>query len=137
MEKEYFLKEISIIQDIIKRMASNSFMIKAWTVTLVVATLLLKGDTSKIFIAYIPLVMFWFLDAYYLRQERLYRELYKWVIANRENTNDNLFDMNTARFQKDVQSIWRVMLSITLRNFYGAIALIIIVYQVCMLKGGR
>jgi hypothetical protein len=65
---EYMLKEVDLIQNIIKRMASNSFMIKGWTITLVVATLLLKDDNSKILIAYIPLIAFWYLDSYFLRQ---------------------------------------------------------------------
>jgi len=30
--KEYMLKEIDIIQEIIKRMAFNSFMIKGWAI---------------------------------------------------------------------------------------------------------
>jgi hypothetical protein len=33
--KEYMIKEIEIIQDTIKRMAFNSFMIKRWAITLV------------------------------------------------------------------------------------------------------
>jgi len=65
---EYMLKEVDLIQNIIKRMASNSFMIKGWTITLAVATLLLKDDNSKILIAYIPLIAFWYLDSYFLRQ---------------------------------------------------------------------
>lgn len=73
------LKEIDITQDIIKRMASNSFMIKGWTITPVVATLLFKGNKMQVFIAFIPLIVFLFLDAYFLWQERLYRELYNWV----------------------------------------------------------
>ena len=32
--KEYTIKEIQIIQDTIKRMAFNSFMIKGWAITL-------------------------------------------------------------------------------------------------------
>ena len=71
--KEYMLKEIDIIQDIIKRMAFNSFIIKGWTITLVVVSLLLKGtEKYQVWIAFIPLVVFWFLNAYFLRQERMY-----------------------------------------------------------------
>ena len=40
--QKYLLKEIDVIQDIIKRLANNSFMIKGWALTLIVATLLLK-----------------------------------------------------------------------------------------------
>jgi len=40
--KDFMIKELEIIQGIINRMAYNSFIIKGWTITLVVATLLLK-----------------------------------------------------------------------------------------------
>ena len=59
--KEYMLKEIDIIQDIIKRMAFNSFIIKGWAITLVVVTLLLKGtEKYQVWLAFIPLLVFWF-----------------------------------------------------------------------------
>lgn len=41
--KEYMLKEIEIIQDVIRQMGFNSFVIKGWAITLVVVILLLKG----------------------------------------------------------------------------------------------
>src|SRR3989304_9033376 len=108
LEKEplekFFIEEIKIIQDIIKRMAFNSFMIKGWAVTLVLVTLLLKGNRYQVLIAFIPILVFWFLDAYFLQQEKLYRELYKWVVENRLKTSDYLFDMNAYRFKDAVQS---------------------------------
>jgi len=52
--KEYMLKEVDIIQDVIKRMAFNSFMIKGWAITLVVVTLVLKGTEYQVWIAFIP-----------------------------------------------------------------------------------
>ena len=58
--KEFMLKEIEIIQDIIRRMGFNSFMIKGWAITLVVVTLLLKGTEYQVWIAFIPLLVFWF-----------------------------------------------------------------------------
>jgi len=137
--KEYMLKEIDIIQDIIKRMAFNSFMIKGWAITLVVVTLLLKGtEKYQVWIAFIPLVVFWFLDAYFLRQERMYRKLYKWVIGNRLKTEEYLFDMNARRFENEVQSIPRIMFSITLGWFYGPMAILVIIYALMLLiiKGG-
>ena len=127
IRKEYMLKEIDIIQDTIKRMASNSFMLKGWTVTLVVVTLLLKGNEYQMFIAIIPLFVFWYLDAYFLWQEKMYRELYNWVINNRMNTDEYLFDMNAYRFKDKVDSIHQIMVSLTLRLFYGSIAVILIV----------
>lgn len=138
--KEYMLKEIEIIQDIIKRMAFNSFMIKGWAITLVVVTLLLKGTRFQVLIAFIPLLVFWFLDAYFLWQERMYRELYNWVISNRLKTDEHLFDMNAYRFKDKVQSKFRIMFSITLGWFYGSIAVLIAIYSIALLllqKGGN
>ena len=128
--KEYMLKEIEIIQDIIKRMAFNSFMIKGWAITLVVVALLLKGTEYQVWIAFIPLLVFWFLDAYFLWQERMYRKLYEWVISNRMKTDEHLFDMNAYRFKDTVQSRIRIMFSITLGWFYGSIAILIVIYSV-------
>lgn len=135
--KEYMLKEIEIIQDIIKRVAFNSFMIKGWAITLVVVTLLLKGTRFQVLIAFIPLLVFWFLDAYFLWQERMYRELYNWVISNRLKTDEHLFDMNAYRFKDKVQSKFRIMFSITLGWFYGSIAVLVIIYGLILFtKGG-
>ncbi len=132
--KKYMLKEIDIIQDIIKRMAFNSFMLKGWTITLVVVSLLIKGtDKYQIWIAFIPLLVFWFLDAYFLWQERLYRKLYDWTINNRLKTDKYLFDMNAYRFKDEVQSKLRIMFSTTLGWFYGSIAILIIIYSVVIL----
>ena len=126
--KECLMKEIETIQSIINRMSSNSFFIKGWTITLVVANLLLKGSKEQVGIAFIPLLVFWFLDAYFLWQERLYRQLYNWVITNRLNTEDHLFDMNAYRFKDDVSSRFKIMFSITLLWFYGSIAVLTIIY---------
>ncbi len=125
--KEYMLKEVDLIQNIIKRMASNSFLIKGWTITLVIATLLLKDDNRKILVAYIPLISFWYLDSYFLRQERLYRKLYNWVIKYRLETKECLLDMNAYRFSSEVSSEFRIMFSKTLLCFYGSIFVILTV----------
>lgn len=128
--ENFFVEELKIIQDIIKRMAFNSFMIKGWTVTLVVVTLLLKGNKFQILIAFIPLIVFWFLDAYFLWQERMYRELYRWVVENRLKTDEYLFDMNAYRFKDNVQPRLKIMFSITLGWFYGCIAILIIIFAI-------
>ena len=133
-DREYMFKEITIIQDIIKRMASNSFMLKGWTLTLVIVTLLLKGTKYQVLIAFIPLLVFWVLDAYFLWLERLYRKLYNWVINNRLTSDDFLLDMNINRFKTEVQCIFRIMFSITLGLFYGSITVLLIIYSIILLK---
>ena len=128
--KEYMLKEVDLIQNIIKRMASNSFMIKGWTITLVVVTLLLKDDNNKILIGYIPLIVFWYLDSYFLRQERMYRKLYNWVIKNRLNTDVYLLDMDAYRFSSEVNSTIHTMFSKTILWFYGSTFLLLTVFVI-------
>jgi len=128
--KDFMIKELEIIQGIINRMARNSFLIKGWTITLVVVTLLLKGNKYHTFIAFIPILVFWFLDAYFLRLERLYRRLYNWVKDNRLKTKDFLFDLNYKRFEKEEQSILRIMFSITLGLFYGSIFGLTLIYVI-------
>ena len=131
--KEFMLKEIEIIQDIIKRMAFNSFLIKGWTITLVAVVLLFNGLKHQVFIAYIPLLVFWFLDAYFLWQERLYRRLYSWVIQHRLETDRYLFNMNAYRFKDEEQSKLRIMFSITLGWFYGSIFILTLIYTIILL----
>jgi hypothetical protein len=138
LEKEqkerFFVEELKIIQDIIKRMAFDSFMIKGWAITLVIITLLLKGGSFQVFISFIPLLVFWYLDAYFLWQERMYRKLYNWVVENRLKTEDFLFNMNAYRFKDKVQGKLRIMFSLTLGWFYGSIAVLILVYAFFILK---
>lgn len=87
---------LDIIQSTIQRMASNSFALKGWAVTLVAGIFALSSkDADKMYflITYVPVLVFWGLDAYYLRQERLYRALYNEVRTKEESQID--FDMNT------------------------------------------
>jgi hypothetical protein len=127
--KEFLMKEVEPIQGVINRMDSNSFLIKGWTLTLVVGTLLLHFKGMQIFIVFIPTLVFWILDSYYLRQQRLYRKLYDWVVENRMKTDENLFKMDTTRFKKKVDRV-RIIFSLTLLDFYGLIIVLTIVYAI-------
>jgi len=114
-------------------MGLDSFLIKGWTITLVIATLLLKGDKYQAFIAFIPILVFWYLDSYFLWLERLYRRLYDWIRLNRLDTDEHLFDMDYRRFIKDEQSKLRIMLSITLAWFYGSIFILTLLYVIFLM----
>lgn len=128
--REYLLKEAEIVQDIISRMANNSFFIKGWSVTLVVASLLFKGVAYHHFVAFLPWLIFWSLDAYFLRMERLYRKLYDWLINNRLKNDKFLLDTNKdrleERFGKKVPCVSQIMISKTLIAFYGVLLIIIV-----------
>jgi hypothetical protein len=125
---DILFKEIDLIQTIIQRMANNSFLIKGWTLTLVVGSLLLNSEKNQFFLTLIPIISFWILDAYYLRMERIYRKMYEWVIDNRMKDDSKLFDLKPSRFEKNVSCLLRTMYSITLITFYGSIGILTLVY---------
>ena len=75
MKNKY--KHMDYIQSAISRMASNSFYLKGWNVTIIAAIVALSFKESdwRIYACALVLnVVFWFLDAYYLMQEKLFRE---------------------------------------------------------------
>ena len=65
-------KHLEMIQGVINRLASNSFSIKQWTVMLVSAIFVLVAldGSVPVWVALVPVVAFWGLDGYFLRQER-------------------------------------------------------------------
>ena len=133
MDKETLHKEIDLIQGIINRMAHNSFLLKGWTITIIVAVLALTNDTLVTndityfsLILLIPLIVFWYLDAFFLHKERCYIKLYDWVIENRMKTEEFQYNLNYRRFEKEVESIAKIMRSDTLLTFYGITALILL-----------
>jgi hypothetical protein len=74
------LKHLEFIQGVIARLANNSFLLKGWSVTLVAAILALTVQDPGIytmFLALFPALVFWGLDAFYLAQERYFREMHK------------------------------------------------------------
>ena len=110
---------LKMIQALITRMAHNSFLLKGWSVTLTSAILALavkNPDTKLIFIALLPALMFWGLDGYFLRQERLFRRLYDQVRTCSEEEID--FSMDTRPYQADVAKWFDVVKSPTLLAFH-------------------
>jgi hypothetical protein len=119
----YELETIGTIQHIINRMATNSFIIKGWTVAVLGIILLLNGTRYQASIAVFALLVFWYLDAYFLRQKKMYRVLYDEIVENKLNIGDEFFDIRTARYEAgiEVPRSSKLMLSKTLLIFYGSI----------------
>jgi len=113
------LEHLKMLQAVITRMAGNSFQVKTWCVTLTSALLALsaKDAPKMVFVAYLPVLMFWWLDAFFLRQERLFRELYDHVRTSDQEESD--FSMKTLGKASQVDSQFKVACSKTLGWFYG------------------
>ena len=119
----YELETIGTIQHIINRMATNSIIIKGWTLAVLGIILLLSGTWYQALIAVFAVLIFWYLDAYFLRQKKTYRVLYDEIVDNKLNIGDEFFDIRTARCEAgiEVPRSSKLMLSKTLLIFYGSI----------------
>ena len=134
IQMEEIHKEIDLIQSCITRMAQNSFMVKGWFVSLYAVVLALLPEKINLFLLCTVLIMvnlmFWYLDAFFLRTEKIYRKIYDWVLEMRpKNNRELLYQLNPKEYDgkiEKVESIRKVMWSRTLRWFYS-IPLIIVI----------
>ena len=121
------IKHLEIIQGVINRMAGNSFALKGWAVTLVAGIFALASkDADKLYflVAYIPIIVFWGLDSYYLLQERLYRSLYEKVRFLPEDKIDFSMKASAKEFKSKKNTFWDCFISTTELWFYFPLALV-------------
>jgi len=123
------LKHLEFIQNVITRMNINSFQIKGWAITIVSATLALCAATKNeyfVLVGVFPSLIFWFLDANYLTQERRFRSLYNDVAGITKYQSDvKLFTMCIEPYKKKdpfCETFW----SDIIRILYLAIIIILI-----------
>lgn len=112
-------------------MGRNSFLLKGWSVTLVAAIFALTARNTSIYfvaVAILPALAFWGLDAYYLRRERLFRELYKDVVRG----NVSAFSMDTSRYEREVPSWFKAVGSVSALPFHGVVAGAVVLVIVVM-----
>lgn len=130
------IKHLEFIQGVINRLSQNSFLLKGWSVLLVSALFAVaasRGNQWLVVVAYLPAVVYWGLDGYFLRQERLFRKLYDYVRVLGEDTID--FAMDTSVVEDQVESWWKVTWSETLRWFHGAVVAVITISVIIILAG--
>ncbi len=125
------IKHLEFIQLVINRMANNSFMIKGWSITLISGLFALALNANSPFTAFLPIIptiSFWVLDTYYLRQEKLFRQLYdqsRRAYIEKSNSFD-LLNMNVESNDKKVKSCLQLAFSRTLLLFHGIIFLLVL-----------
>lgn len=121
------MKHLELIQGVINQMVSNSFKLKGWAVTLASGVFALASkDADKMYflITYVPVIVFWLLDSYYLWQERLYRTLYNDVRTKDENNIDFLLNVSNYANNPVKNTFGSSLLSKTEILFYIPLALI-------------
>lgn len=133
---EYKCRHLEMIQEIIKRMAANSFTLKGWTVTIIAGILTLSANVisySEIFLIGIPIILFWGLDSYYLMQEKRFRNLYDNVLKKKEEEVDFSMEMPSMPTDELLKMYWTHVFSITEIAFYIPLVIISVI-TICLLQ---
>lgn len=103
------IKYLEMIQALVERLASNSFVLKGWSVTVATALLGFAGSQQNAQVALLtllPTLSFWGLDAYYLAQERRYRTLFGRV--RKDQSTAFSFDAPELGFREWVRASFSV-----------------------------
>ena len=126
-------KHVDLIQSVINRMAANSFLLKGWSVTLVaglIAVAASGGYWACSAIGLLPSLSFWWLDAYYLRQERLFRKLHD--AARRGEVDSDPYCMDTTKYVADVAGLGTTAFSKSVIALHGIVIATVIVVTIVL-----
>jgi len=112
-------------------LAGNLFFLKGWTITLITALFALSSKdpaSNEALVAYLLVIVFWVLDAYFLSQERQFRALYDDVAQRDEISID--FSMKTGKYRNiGKNNLPHAMFSGTILWFYGSLFAILIIIK--------
>ena len=125
-DREEIIKHLEMIQKIINRIGRDSFLIKGWSAAMpsVIILFFLRNGTSIDYIWLLPVfpIVFGILDAYYLCQERIFRELYD-EVRKQDKT-----DFRMRLLEVKLKDRWYdACCSRTILIFYGIQIVLIIV----------
>ena len=117
---EKVAKHLEMTQAVIDRLGRNGLWIKSWSIILIVAAMVLIArqniqNPDFVLLLILPALGFWILDGYFLRQERLFRQIYDEIRAQ----SDTDFEMNPMKHKNKPKCSWlSAFFSITLVIFY-------------------
>ena len=117
---EKVVKHLEMTQAVINRLGSNSFLVKSWSMTVIVAAMVLIARHNIqtpyfVLVLILPALGFWILDGYFLWQERLFRQVYDETRVQ----SDTNFEMNPMKHKNKPKCSWlSAFFSLTLVIFY-------------------
>lgn len=135
-------KHLEFIQAVVTRMSAASSSAKGWLLPVATATYgfaLIQNSRAVTMLGLAAVVLFMFLDANYLRQERAYRRLYDTVARGTRAVSEFSLDPSEANdpipapagWSERVKTVvglwvptWSVWASWSILPFYGAFLLI-------------
>ena len=117
---EKVVKHLEMTQAVINRLGRNSLLLKSWSMTILVAAMVLIARENLqnqyfVLVLLLPVVGFWILDGYFLWQERLFRQVYEEV----RQQSDTDFKMDLGKHRDKPKCSWiSSIFSVTLVIFY-------------------
>jgi hypothetical protein len=127
------IKHLELVQAVINRLGGNSFVIKGWALTLVSVLFALAAkdvNVKVVYVSYVPITVFWFLDSFYLMKERKFRKLFDVIRMTPPEKID--FSMDISSYSGDVHGQWKTMATMTLAPFYGSLLLVALVVSIIL-----
>lgn len=124
---ETLIKHLEFVHSAVTRLANNSFLIRGWSITLTGALVgvSVSGEDKTLALAsLITVIGFWALDAFYLRQERMFRKLYS-SVAHGE-TGIPAFSMDISPYRSLVRRR-NVIFSPAICIFHAPLLLVVLV----------
>lgn len=128
---------LCILQSVINRMASNSAGCKTWCITIVSAIVVIIADKPKasyVWVALVPILLFFFLDSYYLGIEQRFRTVYNSFIKKLHSgtaTIEDVYIVNPGGgFWVTADSTFKAARSLSIWPFYGLLVVMLgIIYR--------
>ena len=131
-------QHLEFIQNIITRMNTNSFQIKGIAITIVSALMAIYASTPKvifIFLGIPPTLLFWFLDSYYLQQERKFRGVYNDVTGLKKIIEVKQYEMPIHKYTKKIDKqfdYWNVFFSPTIKWLYLSMIVFLLIIGILL-----
>ena len=126
------IEHLRMIQNVISRMASNSFIVKGWAITTVSALYAfayLNHEIIVLIFGVLFICVFWYHDAFYLLQERRYCELYDKVRGQSEEVID--FNMSVPDSEENIWNVIRCPILISCYGFLLILTILLVILMQC------
>lgn len=130
---------LQMIEDVIHRMSEISANIKGFAVAIVAGiTALSFSDVSFVVLAmsFASVLIFLWLDIYYLGIERKYKYLYEQKRTGGIVNFKLELDLTESEIKKAKATKWQCLMSKSIYYFYGPLVLLIAVILILKIKGG-
>ncbi len=118
--------QMSLYQELIKRMTENSRNVKTWCISIVSALLVFSSKTLVLpwFVLVLPILPLMYLDMYYLALETFYRQQYNLLKQKYKEGKIDAFNVYDMESPVDKLEIIYQIQSKSVWPFYGLLLLV-------------